>query len=113
MNASRVFAPALLALASLQVASSLLLLNWALPLFGDPPVLGNGIASAAQSLRELTEQHPVAFQRVAWVPDHLQWLFYRHLEGVLMVLGASVALLGSAAVTSVIAVLHMRRHSPE
>lgn len=45
-------------LALLQVLSAVVLMWWALPLFLDPPVLGNAINHASWKLRELSSKHP-------------------------------------------------------
>lgn len=86
-------------LAVFQLAGAILLWGWAWPLFGDPPVLGNGIGNAAATLNQLALQDPEGFKHIDWVGRHLQWLFARHSEGVLIALGAALAGFFSAAAT--------------
>lgn len=105
----RIQAICMFSLALLQLASALLLVYWAFPLLADPPVLGNGIAAVSHELSRLVAKHPIEFERVKWVPEHLRWLFQRHSEGVFFVLGAALALFGSATVTVLFTCLQLFR----
>ena len=109
MNFLRIQAICLFTLALLQVASAFFVLSWALPLFGSPPVLGNGIASASYKLGQIAAQHPDEFKHITWVPEHLRWLFARHSEGVFYALGCAVALLGSATATMLLVCLQISK----
>ena len=103
-------------LALLQIAASVVLLCWAWPLFADPPVLGTGISSAANQLREIAEAHPDEFKHISWVPAHLRSSFYTLQEGILIALGAAISFVISAAALLFIALLHIleiRRHAQQ
>lgn len=101
----------LAALALLQLMVALALLYWALPLFFNPPVLGNGIDRAAEQLHYLSSLYPDDFKRIDWVGAHLRWLFNRHTEGVLIALAAGAVTLCSAVATGYIAFVPPRMTS--
>ena len=60
----RVQAICLSILALLQMVSGVVLISWALPLFVDPPLLGNGIGSASYELTNLISKYPHEFERL-------------------------------------------------
>ena len=99
---------ALAAIACLQAISAFVLLDWALPLFFDQPLLGNGVSSRANALARLVASSPGASPVLDGMAEHYRWLFWRQMEGVEATLGACAALLGSSAVT--FAVLLSRPH---
>lgn len=100
-----VFALALLA--ALQ-AYAALELTWSVPLFGDPPMLGNGASRVAGHLRELSQQHPDGFKYIPGIDRTFLWFFNRHGEGVLLSLVAGLAFAFSAATDILFAVLLFR-----
>lgn len=104
------YSPTWMVLASLAVVQAivgLVLLSWALPLFVDPPLLGNGVAARARELQELALA-PGASPRLSGIGEHYRWLFWRSTEGVEAGLAASVALLGSSVLTWIILVVQPR-----
>lgn len=98
----------LVCIAIAQMIVSACILSWALPLFANPPILGNGIEHAAQLIRELAQSSPDE-QRIAAISQHLRWLFARHHEGVLVAIGASGVLLMGAVAIATIALCSPRR----
>ena len=107
MTFQRIQALCLFVLALLQLLSAAVLLNWALPLFVDPPLLGNGIDSASQQLTTLIQNSPQEFKRLGWMPEHFRWLWVRHTEGVFFALAAAAALLGSSVITALFVCLQL------
>jgi hypothetical protein len=95
-------------MAALQSVAAFELLAWADPLFGDPPILGNGAARAADHLRELSQQNPEGFRYIPNIDRTFIWLFHRHSEGVLLCLVAGLAFAFSATVNIVFLLLLLR-----
>jgi hypothetical protein len=97
----------LAAVASIQGIVALVVLSWAIPLFFDPPLLGNGISHRARELQEIVESQ-AAGSILEGIADHYRWLFWRHTEGVQASLLASIVLLGASTTTWVVLFLQLR-----
>ena len=82
----------LVALGLAQIAVSVAILAWALPLFFDPPVLGNGVRDSARQIAKLAVNSPDAYRLVRGA-EALQWLFARHVEAVVVSLATAAFLL--------------------
>lgn len=108
MRPTRVVIVGLLFLAALQAVAAFELLSWSMPLFGDPPILGNGARDAARQLGELARQYPDGFKRISTIDRTFLWLFHRQLEAVLFALGAGIALALSAFASLLFAALLFR-----
>lgn len=98
----------LVILAILQAYAAFELLMWSIPLFGDPPMLGNGASHTAAYLRELAQQNPEGFKYIPNVDRTFLWLFGRHQEGALFSLIAGVAFVFSALANVFFAALLFR-----
>jgi len=66
-----------------QVMVGVAALAWALPLFADPPFLGNGLTREYEALRKLLSGNPSAAGTLAALRWKREWLFWRKEEGVL------------------------------
>ncbi len=95
----------LLSVAAIQAVASFALLSWAIPRFGNPPMLGNGAARVAGQLRELSQQDPAGFESIVGVDQTFLWFFHGHMHGVELVLAGGFALALSAAASLVFAAL--------
>lgn len=93
----------LLACSFAQAGLAALMLTWSLPLFFNPPLLGNGVASGAYQIETLAPE-TAAGKRIRGAAAHYRWLFERHTEALVIVIGASVLLLTLAAITLLIAI---------
>lgn len=108
MNRIRAARNLCLLMASAQVVACILLLAWALPLFFDPPVLGNGINRWAHAIENIAQASP-EHASLTGAGEHLRWLFDRHFEGIFSVLAAVTALAASAIGTLSLTLILPRR----
>ncbi|TNJ32647.1 hypothetical protein [Arenimonas terrae] len=99
-----------LIIAALQVVVGCISFIWAIPLFADPPFLGNGLVREHGKLRRLLEGNEQALQPLQDLHAKLWWLFDNHMDGVLVALVAGIALIVSGVAQAAISVfLHSRR----
>lgn len=82
----------LVALGFAQIAASAAIFAWALPLFLDPPILGNGIRDSARQIAKLAVDSLDAY-RLLRGAEALQWLFARHAEALFVMLATAAFLL--------------------
>jgi len=99
-----------LIIASLQVVAGCISFAWAMPLFGDPPFLGNGLVREHSKLRSLLEGNEQAVQPLQDLHTKLWWLFDNHTDGVLVALVAGIALVGSGVAQAAISLFLHSRH---
>ena len=109
MQSVRIVTIGLLILAALQAYAAFELLGWSIPLFGDPPMLGNSASRAAGYLRELAEQNPDGFKYIPGIDKTFLSLFHGQGKGVLLSLVAGGALAFSVAANVLFAALLFRR----
>ena len=81
-----------------------MVLIWALPVFVDPPFLGNGAIQDFSSLRSINSGSYEALGLLATLQEKTSWLFEHHSEGVLIALaaGAFLVLSGGAVIIALI-----------
>ena len=91
-------------IAATQLVVGCMALIWALPLFVDPPFLGNGATQDFSSLRSINSASSEALGLLATLQEKTSWLFEHYSEGVLIALvaGAFLMLSGSAAIIALI-----------
>ncbi len=100
MTVSKSLTSYLLLVGACQIIVGVLALNWALPLFGDPPFLGNGLVKEYIPIRAALSDNASLREALPALRSKLEWLFARHTEGVLvaMFLGATSLALGGISV---------------
>lgn len=99
-----------LIIASLQVVAGGVSLAWAMPLFVDPPFLGNGLVREHNMLRRLLEGNEQAVEPLKDLHGKLWWLFNNHMDGAQVAMVAGMALVASGLAQAAISFfLHARR----
>ena len=94
-------------LATIQALVAFELLSWAWPLFGNQPLLGNGVLQRASELDELVKVSVQSSPRLSGMSEHYRWLFYRQMEGIEASLLAAATLIASSAITWVVVLMQL------
>lgn len=106
----RILAPFQLCLGLLQLGAGIGVLNWAWPLFADPPILGGGLQRAYSAVADLLADNEAASAPLSELHHHLFWFFEHHQEGTFVGVAAG-SLLVLSSVASLMLALRCRHQA--
>jgi len=95
-----------------QIAVGIWILDWAGPLFSDPPFLGHGLERMYSSVSDLLVGNDAASKPLSTLHDVLFWLFARSREGASVGMIAVIILVLSGIAPFILAFIHWRVSNP-
>ena len=96
-------------IAIVQLVLSFACLHWAVPLFGDPPFLHNGLTREYKQIYQLLQGREDAAETLSLLHKKLEWLYTKHHEGVFVGLAVGFSLFLSGTLTMINTLLLWKR----